>query len=188
LAFLELEQDGGYPELQAHVRKCLREVDPNFKTTDDYNKASPEEIQAANSDVLDFLSDMDAKDKVLRGSGGSGMDKSIFGGERQDTGPTDAQLDMAAQIEKKREAEAERFKGNEYMKAKEYEEAVKCYSKAIDMNPGEAANYSNRAMAYLRLKVYSKVVKDADKAIEIDPDYVKAYHRRGKAYLEMKKY
>ena len=95
---------------------------------------------------------------------------------------------MAASIEKKREAEAERFKGNEYMKAKEYEMAVQCYTKAIEMNPGEAANYSNRAMAYLRLKLYKYVVTDASKAIEIDANYVKAYHRRGKAYLEMKKY
>ena len=95
---------------------------------------------------------------------------------------------MAASINKKREAESERFKGNEYMKSKEYEEAIMCYGKAIEMNPAEAANYSNRAMAYLRMKVYPKAVDDATKAIEIDSNYVKAYHRRGKAYLAMKKY
>ena len=95
---------------------------------------------------------------------------------------------MASFIEKKREAEAERFKGNEYMKSKEHDQAIVCYGKAIEMNPGEAANYSNRAMAYLRMKIYPKVIEDADKAIEIDPQYVKAYHRRGKAYLATKKY
>ena len=95
---------------------------------------------------------------------------------------------MATSIEKKREAESERFKGNEYMKAKEYDEAIKCYGRAIEMNPSEAANYSNRAMAYLRMKVYPKVIADASKAIEIDPEYVKAYHRRGKAYLATNKF
>ena len=95
---------------------------------------------------------------------------------------------MAAKIEKRQQAESERFKGNEFMREKDFAEAIKCYTKAIDLNPNEAATYSNRAMAYLKMKVYPKVIEDANKAIELDPVYVKAYHRRGKAYLATKKY
>ena len=68
------------------------------------------------------------------------------------------------------------------MKSKEFESAVSCYTKSIEMYPGEAASYSNRAMAYLKMKKYGSCIDDADKALEIDPNYLKAFHRRGKAY------
>lgn len=74
------------------------------------------------------------------------------------------------------------MKGNEAVKAKDYSEAVSCYSRSIELNPTEAFTYANRAMAYLKLKDYRKVVEDADKAIELKPGYLKAYHRRGKAH------
>jgi len=67
------------------------------------------------------------------------------------------------------------------MKSKEFELAVACYTKSIEINPSEAASYSNRAMAYLKMKKYGSCIDDAEKALEIDPTYLKAYHRRGKA-------
>ena len=200
LAYEALKEDGGFPDLMKHVLKRLKQVDPKFKTIDDYNNATPEEIQAANEDVLNFLDEMDQTDKVLRGPNAvdqkagakkSKLSEDIFGAaddKNQRTELTDEQLELAAKIEKKRQSESERYKGNEFMRAKEYEEAIKCYGKAIDLNPDEAATYSNRAMAYLKMKVYPKVIEDANKAIELDPHYVKAYHRRGKAYLASKKY
>ena len=53
------------------------------------------------------------------------------------------------------------------MKAKEFNSAVECYTKSIELNPGEAATYSNRAMAFLKLKNYPRVIEDANKALEI---------------------
>ena len=73
------------------------------------------------------------------------------------------------------------------MKSKEYREAVDCYSKSIELNPNDAANYANRAMAYLQLKEYARVVDDANIAIKMDSNYLKAYHRRGKAFLALNK-
>lgn len=74
------------------------------------------------------------------------------------------------------------------MKAKEYDEAIRAYSKSIELNPGEAATYCNRAMAYLRQKNYARCIDDANKTLEMEPEYVKAYHRRGKAYLATNKF
>ena len=54
--------DGGFPDLAKHVLKCLKTLDPKFRTTEDFNKASPEEVQKANAEVLDFLDDMDKQD------------------------------------------------------------------------------------------------------------------------------
>ena len=68
------------------------------------------------------------------------------------------------------------------MKSKEYEEAVECYTKSLEIFE-EASSYSNRAMANLRLKKYAQVIEDSDNALKLDPSYLKAYHRRGKAYL-----
>ena len=80
------------------------------------------------------------------------------------------------------------MKGNECVKAKDYSEAVSCYSRSIELNPTEAFTYANRAMAYLKLKDYRKVVADAGKAIELKPGYLKAYHRRGKAHHALKEH
>ena len=85
-------------------------------------------------------------------------------------------------------AENERMKGNEAVKAKEYDEAVKAYSRSIQLNPDEAFTYANRAMAYLKMKNYKAVIADAEKAINLKPGYLKAYHRRGKAYAALNKY
>ena len=67
------------------------------------------------------------------------------------------------------------------MKSKDFEFAVTCYTKSIEINPMEAASYSNRAMAFLKMKKYGSCIDDAEKALQIDPTYLKAYHRRGKA-------
>jgi len=79
------------------------------------------------------------------------------------------------------------MKGNECMKAKDYQDAILCYGRAIDLNPTDPATFSNRAMAYLKTKDYARALEDADQAIKLKSDYVKAYHRRGKAYLSLNK-
>jgi hypothetical protein len=60
----------------------------------------------------------------------------------------------ASELQKKRYAEDERLKGNEFMKSKEFEDAVSSYTKSLELME-EAATYSNRAMAYLKLKKYN---------------------------------
>lgn len=73
------------------------------------------------------------------------------------------------------------------MKAKEYVDAIKCYGKALEIHPEDAATYSNRALAYLKTKEYARALEDADSAIKLKEDYLKAYHRRGKAYAALNK-
>lgn len=88
----------------------------------------------------------------------------------------------------KKTAEEERFKGNEYMKGREYEEAVACYTKSLDLFPDEAAAYSNRALAYLKMKKFGSCIDDAERCLALDKNYLKAYHRRGKALLSCGRY
>lgn len=71
-------------------------------------------------------------------------DKSIFTSKREPKASSKPNL-YAEEIERKKLAENERLKGNEFMAAKEYQEAVKCYSKSIELFPEDAATYANRA-------------------------------------------
>lgn len=172
--------------------KRLKEVDPKFKTRDDYNNYTPQDEADANKDVLAFLDEMSSNDNMLRGTDKVSSRKSknaIFDdGSNVSKGPTDQQKAFAATVENKRLAEDARYRGNEYMRSKEHDEAVNAYTRSIDLNPSEAATYCNRAMAYLRMKNYARCIEDAEKTLSMEPDYVKAYHRRGKALLATKKY
>ena len=55
-------------------------------------------------------------------------------------------------IEKKKIAENEKLKGNELMKTKEYDQAIKLYSSSIKIDPLEPTTYCNRALAYSKIK------------------------------------
>lgn len=75
--------------------------------------------------------------------------------------------------------EREKLKGNEFYRVGEVEEAVKCYSRSIDLDPKNHILYANRAMGYLKLEAYEKAEEDCSKALAIDCTYVKAWSRRG---------
>jgi serine/threonine-protein phosphatase 5 len=78
-------------------------------------------------------------------------------------------------------ATAEKNKGNDAFKAKDWPTAIECYTKAIELNDQEPSFYTNRAQANMKLEAYGFAVADATKAIELDPQFVKAYYRRAVA-------
>ncbi|XP_069502733.1 small glutamine-rich tetratricopeptide repeat-containing protein alpha isoform X1 [Ambystoma mexicanum] len=87
-------------------------------------------------------------------------------------------------------AEAERLKseGNEHMKTENFEGAVSCYTKSLELNPSNAVYFCNRAAAYSKLGNYMGAVRDCERAISIDPGYSKAYGRMGLALSSLNKY
>ncbi|ODM99845.1 RNA polymerase II-associated protein 3 [Orchesella cincta] len=78
-------------------------------------------------------------------------------------------------------------KGNQYLKEKNYEKAIECYSEGIRCDKQNALLYANRAQAYLFDKQYSKAVEDCTDSIKFDSTYVKSYFRRAKAFIELGK-
>ena len=56
---------------------------------------------------------------------------------------------------------------------KNYEEAIKFYTEAINLNPKAAVYYANRSFAQLRIENYGYALEDASKAIENDRKYIK---------------
>ena len=158
-------------------------MDKRFKTSEDFNRYDPEEERRANDEVNAFLSEMNQTDKKLR-------DGAIFEseGNKENRSQGGNNSDFLTSLQTKKKAEEERLKGNEFMKSKEFDAAVTCYSKSIELFPQDAASYSNRALAYLKLKRNGSCIEDAVKCLSIDPNYLKAYHRRGKAYLACQQY
>jgi small glutamine-rich tetratricopeptide repeat-containing protein alpha len=87
-------------------------------------------------------------------------------------GPSESQL-----------AEAEKLKGqgNAAVAKKEYDKAIECYTKALDIVPNNKIYLSNRAAAHSQAGQHSQAAADALKAVEIDPGYAKAWSRLGHA-------
>ena len=72
-------------------------------------------------------------------------------------------------------------KGNAFVKEKKYQDALDCYTKAIDIDPNDPVLYSNRSAMESNLGKFDKALEDAEKAISLKQDYVKAYLRKGTA-------
>jgi tetratricopeptide (TPR) repeat protein len=86
-------------------------------------------------------------------------------------------------------------KGNDYFRCKDYDNAIQCYSTAIEYCPIDkeyeeqlAAFYGNRAAAYAAEDDHDLVVDDCTAALELKPDYTKVLIRRMQAYEKLQKY
>ena len=72
--------------------------------------------------------------------------------------------------------------------AKRYEEAIKCYTEAIDIdttNDGAYAYFGNRAACHLALGSWDKASEDAAKSISLKPDFAKGYADAGSKRSQM---
>jgi len=83
-------------------------------------------------------------------------------------------------------AQAAKTKGNTYFKAGKYDEAIKCYTEALELCPPESkleisTFYANRAAAYEKLKNPKLVIENCSEAIKLNGKYTKALWRRAVA-------
>jgi tetratricopeptide (TPR) repeat protein len=75
--------------------------------------------------------------------------------------------------------QAEVSAGKAALDKKEYESAIKHYSKAIEMSPFEATQYFNRGIALYKSGKLKEAEEDFDKAIILDQRMVNAFAYRG---------
>jgi tetratricopeptide (TPR) repeat protein len=64
-----------------------------------------------------------------------------------------------------------KLKGVALLNLGNYEEAIKCYDKAIEIEPNNAEAWNNKGIVLGRLSKYEEAIACYDKAIEIEPDY-----------------
>merc|ERR1711871_950345 len=78
--------------------------------------------------------------------------------------------------------------GNKHLKAEEFDKAIECYTKAIELNPNEHTYYSNRSAAYLSKGDAQNALYDVIKCIDVKSDWPKGYARKGAALHSLKQY
>ena len=78
--------------------------------------------------------------------------------------------------------------GNKALQEKNYEEAIKQYTKAIEIDPNDHVFYSNRSAAYISANNPEKALEDGTKCVQLNPTWAKGYSRKGAAYHALKKY
>lgn len=84
---------------------------------------------------------------------------------------------------------------DEYLKSgiakhnsKDFEGAIKDYSKAIKEDKNLRDGYFNRGVCELALQDFKAAKKDFDKTIELDPTFVKAYYSRATISVSQQQY
>ena len=78
--------------------------------------------------------------------------------------------------------------GNTALNEGRLEEAIACYTKAIELEPENHVFYSNRSAANTRAKKYEAASRDAERCIALKPDWARGYSRHGYALLALKRY
>lgn len=81
--------------------------------------------------------------------------------------------------------------GNEYFRKGNFSEAMRMYTKGIDVNPNNSAAhvlYANRAMCHLKLSQWEQAEKDATTCVQMNRAYAKGFFRRAVARKNLKKW
>jgi tetratricopeptide (TPR) repeat protein len=80
------------------------------------------------------------------------------------------------------------YKGLAEYEKKDYPEAIKSWTKMIELNPKNATAYFSRGAAYVHYKQLEEAIKDFSKSIELDPKNAVLYNNRGITYNKLKQH
>ena len=69
-------------------------------------------------------------------------------------------------------------KGNDCFKAGKFQQAVDCYTAALDVHPESHILLSNRSVAYSKLGKFSEALADALKCLEFSPSFSRGHLRK----------
>ncbi|KAF2194950.1 TPR-like protein [Zopfia rhizophila CBS 207.26] len=83
------------------------------------------------------------------------------------------------------DAESYKAAGNKFFKIKDYAQAIKEYTKAIEADPKNATYYSNRAAALMSANRFVEALEDCKVADELDPGNMKILLRLGRLYTSL---
>lgn len=75
-------------------------------------------------------------------------------------------------------------RGFAYFLRREFNSAIKDFTKAIEYKPNDAVTYYSRGTAYSLTREFDLAIKDYTRAIELNPEFSAVYVQRGAAYVE----
>jgi len=114
-------------------------------------------------------------------------EKAFLSDRKQDMKSVIATLTEYLKL-KPRHANAWYNMGNAYANLKQYEKAIECYNKAVEIKPDMHEALNNIGNAYAGLKQYEKAIECYNKAVEIKPNKHEALNNMGNAYAKLKQY
>jgi len=77
------------------------------------------------------------------------------------------------------------LKGAELSHSGNYEEAIKCFDKALELDPNLANSWYNRGNPFMGLKNYEEAIKCYKMALELSPTYLNAWFNLGDAWTKL---
>ncbi|PIK49727.1 putative LON peptidase N-terminal domain and RING finger protein 3-like [Apostichopus japonicus] len=88
------------------------------------------------------------------------------------------------------EMKARRLKqdGNNFVKNKQYPEALERYTAALQLDPLDHLSLSNRAHVYLSMNYVESALQDADMVCRLRPNWPKGYYRKGAALVKLSRF
>jgi tetratricopeptide (TPR) repeat protein len=72
-------------------------------------------------------------------------------------------------------------RGWEYDEKKEYDRAIRDYTRAIEIRP-KPNYFTNRGLTYANMEDYDRAIENYNEAIRMDPEHETAWNNRGVAY------
>ena len=84
-------------------------------------------------------------------------------------------------------AEAWNNEGVAFYKLGKPEEAIDCYDKALDLDPGLAQAWNNKGLALRELGKSEEAITCYNKALEINPGYADAWNNKGDALVDLQR-
>lgn len=78
--------------------------------------------------------------------------------------------------------------GKVYGDKKEYDKAIECYKKAIELDANYVHAWNNMGSDYWYKEEYDRAIECYEKALEIDANYVYAWYGMGLTYSDKKEY
>lgn len=164
-----LKDDGGYfPDLEKKIEEKI------FGKKESADVERDEKIRLGD-ELKNWEKDMEGMDSKLRKAKQNESSQAGISSE-------------ILEIERTKKAEKLKIDGNDAMKMKAYNDAIKLYSESISLNSRESSTYCNRALTYFKIGNFEKSVEDCNKAIELSKTYSKAYYRRGCSYSALKQF
>ena len=125
------------------------------------------------------------------GDKGNNNNNKEKGSKNSKTEELFAKLDLLAQEEKiqqrKDEAVAKREEGNQWYKDQKFGMAIQCYTDAMELNPDDVTNVSNRSNAFFAGRFYEESIRDARICIKMDKTFAKGYYRLAVALNDLGK-
>lgn len=75
--------------------------------------------------------------------------------------------------------------GDKFYNRKKYDEAIKSYTEAIELNPKDYSFFNNRGVTFHARGELENAIADYTKAVELEPNHFSSYNNRGAAYEDL---